>query len=73
MSDRPTCETCRWWDWIGRHVGPTIVSTGEPVTRGYCRRHAPIVSDWEDGDVHWPATHPTDWCGEHAPKGGDDA
>ena len=68
MSDRPTCETCRWWDdlswWEEYH--------------GYCRVLPPsCVKNHADEDLGpWPVTRASDWCGEHAPvegaKGGDD-
>lgn len=57
-----TCETCRWWD-----------------KRTHCRRFPPQLALWPSGNQQpiiydvfpsWPATLPTDWCGEHQPKEG---
>jgi hypothetical protein len=62
--DRPTCETCPFWD------GPDEVGTG------ICRRHAPTPAkrsteqDKSEQDKSerfpvWPRTVEDEWCGEH--------
>lgn len=52
MSERRTCETCRWWDRFN--------------TRGDCHRKAPRRSP--AGYCEWPTTALYDWCGEHQPR-----
>ena len=57
MSDRPKCETCRWW-------APDVY----PIAAD-CRRNSPVYVDTGDGNRRrWPVTKERDWCGEHAPK-----
>lgn len=61
MSERATCETCRWW----QDCRPNL------HIDGMCRRHAPQPSNGNMGQYNsglWPATMPNDWCGEHQPR-----
>lgn len=56
--DRPTCETCPWFEAWER-------SSGE------CRRHAPqprvLLENTDEEHVipRWPELCSEDWCGEH--------
>jgi hypothetical protein len=57
--DRPTCETCPFWD------GP------DEVGLGICRKHAPTPSTTRTEPEKsfrfpvWPLTVEDEWCGEH--------
>ena len=59
-----SCKNCKFWK------RGTNISDGEKVIEGgLCLRHAPTMlsgsgSGWSD--QLWPATKPTDWCGEYA-------
>ena len=65
MSERPTCETCPYWEkWDEGSVGN-------------CQRHAPIPSveryapeligphGATRASTFWPETDPSDACGDH--------
>jgi len=56
MTDRPTCETCRWWDKEGR----PWEKRGD-YDPGRCRRHPPTFHGF-------PSAYNRDWCGEHSAK-----
>lgn len=67
MSDRPTCETCRFFD-----VAVPGSEKGGPG--GFCRRHAPTAfagndEDWDAAEAMWPWIDNAEenWCGEHRP------
>lgn len=51
----PRCGRCRFYD-----------PEKDPAFKdGYCRRHAPLVTDTVRR-VNWPLVSPdTDWCGEY--------
>ena len=53
--DRPTCETCDYFDLYN--------------TNGVCRRNPPqiLLTADSDSDVSmaWPVVDKDDWCGEH--------
>jgi hypothetical protein len=55
MSERATCETCRWWD-CGDSGGYST-----PRTYGTCHIRS-VPSD------EFPERHETHWCGEHQPR-----
>lgn len=63
MSNKATCETCRFWQ-------------REDEDRGVCKRYAPRASRevvTQHGDIlwHWAdwlRTLQSEWCGEHAPR-----
>ena len=65
MTDRPTCETCRWWDRSDRSLPPPL---------GMCRIRSPqsprseFVHDGLRYSSGFPFVTPTDWCGEHQPN-----
>ncbi len=72
MSDKPRCETCRFWEDIDgvdshrKHDGDKLNLAD---LSGRCRRHAPQftprqIDDFDPVDGFWPWTHPNDWCGE---------
>jgi hypothetical protein len=56
--NRPTCETCPYWESLDCNLG-------------YCRRRAPrpysdLMSEHEERfAAEWPSSTPDDWCGEH--------
>lgn len=58
-----TCATCRFWRDLADEPG-----------LGHCRIRAPVAQVVMPDDVPhpgiawWPATHPSDWCGEHQPR-----
>lgn len=62
MSERETCETCRWWDR----------ESNRQSTDGLCRKYAPRATVLESDEVEeypvWPKTDIRDWCGEHQPR-----
>ena len=56
MSERPTCETCRFWDGGECHRWPPTI---HPELR------------WGDdyqNEGYWPHISKNDWCGEHEPR-----
>lgn len=53
MSEKLSCETCRWWLRDGK------------FGQGWCRAKSPILNNL---DRRWPLTYADDWCGEHTPK-----
>jgi len=59
MSEKPTCQSCSFWD--------NSASSGhaDPFTTGQCRRAAPGF-DSRTGLAVWPFTETDDWCGEHS-------
>lgn len=63
--DRPTCETCRYWECVDARAE-------ESETNGVCRRYPPARianPEYEEiaSDGFWPWTRgDADWCGEHA-------
>lgn len=54
MNDRPTCQTCRWWD----------PPTHGNALAGTCRRNPPVFTTVRR--AIWPGSASDDWCGEHA-------
>ena len=57
---KESCETCEFWNWIGKEGLP-----GLPRTVAQCRRHAPTaLMPIGEG---WPSTSSADWCGEFSP------
>ena len=66
MSECQTCKTCRWW----RHLP---IQDGHEGNTGECRRYPPRIFDRQSVSETWfPESYHEDWCGEHAPKGGDE-
>lgn len=59
MTDKPiiSCNTCRLWQ---------VKEGGQD---GICRRHAPKPAIVLPGSAQliWPATKPSEWCGEWRP------
>lgn len=53
--NRPTCETCPFWQQLEPNDG---LADGA----GLCRVHAPSHSQ---SPVRWPMSNKNDWCGEH--------
>lgn len=62
MSERATCESCRWWDapWNLNRSGNChrLPPTGQTEFEINGRRPRGI----------FPTAHPDDWCGEHQPR-----
>lgn len=56
-SERPTCETCVFWE-----------AGADPEINGVCRHDPPTVA-FDAYEVHivtkWPAVWPHQWCGKH--------
>ncbi len=55
MSDKRTCENCRWW-------------LDEKDGAGQCRRHTPTVDVIGPKYPTWPVTDYNHWCGEWRDK-----
>jgi len=54
------CETCALW-----------VDAREGYTHGECHRRSPIpVIELSEDVGQWPATKPSDWCGEWEQRDG---
>ncbi len=49
--DKPTCETCPFWDMLYDDSG-------------YCKVNGPVMND-KQTCVVWPRTQPGDFCGRH--------
>ena len=60
MIERPTCETCLFFQPASRENIPNIII-------GECRRYpATIQAALEDNNAGlFPSMHKTSWCGEH--------
>lgn len=59
--DRPTCDTCRFFDYFDE---------GEGTCRRYAPRPRSITSEKIEVDPvgYWPSVALLSWCGEHQPK-----
>ena len=72
--DKPSCETCRFWDYLYDFA----LATGEAVLYGNCRRRSPILCPPVAEDLgldswqgFFPETVGDDWCGEYQAKEGE--
>ena len=52
--DRPTCETCVFWE-----------RNREGVTGGTCRIRAPVCGGEFNEETMFPPQQSASWCGEH--------
>lgn len=58
-----TCKDCKWWS-----------ADGDEAPQGDCHRMPPVFvvvpynAKPPSVSVSWPATRPTNWCGEFTPK-----
>lgn len=58
MSERATCETCRWWDGAPGAYLPKPCLRYPPAPAFPQLPYAPL----------WPHTFKSDRCGEHQPR-----
>jgi hypothetical protein len=61
MSGKPSCGSCRFWQFVGE-------AEEDAETMGDCRRYAPRPTKNDDlfAVAYWPMTNAHDWCGEYA-------
>ena len=60
-DQKEVCANCRWWD------GNCPYGEGS----GYCRVHAPALSNTPSFLSNWPLTRGDNWCGEFTSRPGD--
>jgi hypothetical protein len=64
--ERPTCETCAFWEWLQTRPVPDP----DDYEVGECRRRPPTASRPSKlaggkAMATWRRTFEDDWCGEH--------
>ncbi len=75
MSERGTCESCKWWEYPGSYNVPV----------GECRLKPPVVcvaTQWWPTwfpytkprlwTANFPIVKADHWCGEHQPRERED-